>query len=255
MIIYKFAQLIKKGMSKTNFLQRTELLLTEEGLKKIAQQRVIIFGMGGVGSWCAESLIRTGVTKLTIVDFDIINETNINRQLHATSETIGQPKVVVMKKRLQKINPSAEIIAIQEVYSTDTHKQFEIEKYDYIIDAIDSINSKIHLIRMATRSDAKLFSSMGAALKIDPLQIKVAEFWKVHGCPLASLIRKRIRKGDLPAKKFLCVYSTEQMENQAPQKRSGDMMNKVVNGSLVHITASFGFIIAGLIIQDIMEIS
>jgi tRNA A37 threonylcarbamoyladenosine dehydratase len=240
-------------MNENHFLQRAELLLTKGGLQKIAQQRVIIFGMGGVGSWCAESLVRTGITKLTIVDFDTINETNVNRQLHATSKTIGLPKVEVMKKRLLEINPDAEITAIQEVYSIDAHDRFEIEKYDYIVDAIDSINSKIHLIRMATRTDAKLFSSMGAALKIDPLQIKVAEFWKVHGCPLASLIRKRIRKGDLPAKKFMCVYSPEQMQNQAPQERSNDMMNKVVNGSLVHITASFGFIIAGLIVKDILE--
>ncbi len=240
-------------MSENHFLQRAELLLTKDGLQKIAQQRVIIFGMGGVGSWCAESLVRTGITKLTIVDFDTINETNVNRQLHATSKTIGLPKVEVMKNRLLEINPDAQITAIQEVYSIDAHDRFEIEKYDYIVDAIDSINSKIHLIRMATRTNAKLFSSMGAALKIDPLQIKVAEFWKVHGCPLASLIRKRIRKGDLPAKKFMCVYSPEQMENQAPQERSNDIMNKVVNGSLVHITASFGFIIAGLIIQDIMK--
>ncbi len=231
--------------------QRAELLLGEEVMERIAKQRVIIFGVGGVGSWCAESLVRTGVRHLTLVDFDCVNPTNINRQLHATTLTVGQPKVEVMKKRLLEINPDAEINIVQKVYSIDTHDEFHIEEYDFIVDAIDSINSKIHLIRKATRTNATLVSSMGAALKVDPAKIRVSEFWKVQGCPLASLIRKRMRKGELPAKPVMCVYSPEVLDNTATLERSDDMMNKVVNGSLNHITAIFGFTLAGLIIEQL----
>lgn len=260
---------IEKGL-----FQRTELLFGSEKMKQIAQLKVIIFGIGGVGSWCAESLVRSGIRKLTIVDSDRVCLTNINRQLHATTATVGQVKTEALKKRLLEINPNAEIEAIQKIYNQDNHPFFNIEQYDYIIDGIDSLSSKIHLIRMATRTNATLFSSMGASLKIDASRIKVGEFWEVDGCPLASKIRKKIRKGDLPAKKFLCVYSDEVLENKGsgsscgtdnclcPKALSGpgdpDLVNHewcskkaVINGTTAHITAIFGFTLAGLVIQDI----
>ncbi|MEI7677739.1 MAG: tRNA threonylcarbamoyladenosine dehydratase, partial [Bacteroidales bacterium] len=195
---------IEKGL-----FQRSELLLGREKMNRIAQQRVIIFGIGGVGSWCAESLIRSGIRHLTIVDSDRVCITNINRQLLATTKTVGQVKTEALKARLLEINPKAEITALQKIYNKETHDSFDLNSYDYIIDAIDSLENKIHLIRMATQTDATFFSSMGAALKIDPTRVRVAEFWKVNGCPLGSVIRKRIRKGDLPAKPFFCVYSDE----------------------------------------------
>lgn len=263
------------GIEKGIF-QRTELLLGKERMDFIAKQKVIIFGIGGVGSWCAESLVRTGIKHITIVDSDRICVTNINRQLHATSKTVGKVKTDVLKERLLEINPSAEITAIQEIYNQANHHLFNLETYDYIIDAIDSLGSKMHLIRMATRTNATLFSSLGAALKIDPTRIKVGEFWDVKGCPLGFILRKRIRKGDLPAKKFLCVYSDEVLVNAGegqscgtdkclcPKASSGDgnpdllnhewcSMKAVINGTTAHVTAIFGFTIAGLVVKDIYE--
>ena len=232
--------------------------------------------MGGVGSWCAESLVRTGIKKLTIVDSDRICMTNINRQLHATMLSVGEVKTEVMKKRLLEINPHAEINAIQEIYSKETHDSFHLESYDYIIDAIDSLSNKVHLIRMATRTKARFFSSMGASLKVDPTRIRVGEFWEVKGCPLASIIRKRIRGGDFPAKKFLCVFSDEVLQNKGSGYSCGsdtclcpktknitgnpELANHEwcstkakIHGTTAHITAIFGFTLAGLVIQSIYK--
>ncbi len=236
---------------------RSELLMGKEMMENLAQKKVIIFGVGGVGSWCAESLVRSGIKNLTMVDSDLICVTNVNRQLHATTKTVGQVKIDALKDRLLEINPEANITGIQKVYNADTNDEFELEKYDIIIDAIDSLSSKIHLIRKATRTDAMFVSSMGAALKIDPTRVKVAEFWKVRGCPLGSAIRKRIRRGDLPAKKFMCVYSDELLENKGEvfhdQDESHQANNKKasINGTVSHITAIFGLMIAGLVIQSI----
>jgi tRNA A37 threonylcarbamoyladenosine dehydratase len=254
--------------------QRTELLLGREKMDIISQKKVIIFGIGGVGSWCAESLVRTGIKHLTIVDSDRVCITNINRQLHATTQTVGKVKTEALKQRLLEINPYAEITPIQKIYNKDNNDFFELDKYDYIIDCIDSLSNKIHLIRMATRTNAVFFSSMGASLKVDPTRIQVAEFWKVDGCPLGSMLRKRIRQGDLPAKKFMCVYSNEVLENKGSGNSCGtdkclcpkstaapgdpELANHEwcsskarINGTTAHITAIFGFTLAGLVIQDI----
>ena len=260
---------IEKGI-----FQRTELLLGNEVMGKIISKRVIIFGIGGVGSWCAESLVRTGIRHLTLVDSDLVCITNINRQLHATTLTVGEVKTDALKKRLLEINPIAEIQAIQRIYEPATSDSFELDSYDYIIDAIDSLSNKIALIRKATRTKAVFFSSMGASLKIDPTKIRVAEFWKVKGCPLGHIVRKKIRKGDLPAKEFMCVYSEELLDNKGsgascgtdkclcPKLKNapGDpdladhewcSQKAVINGTVAHITAIYGFTIAGLVIQSI----
>jgi tRNA threonylcarbamoyladenosine dehydratase len=254
--------------------QRTELLLGKDIMEKIAGKKVIIFGLGGVGSWCAESLVRSGIRKLTVVDSDRISLSNINRQIHATSQTVGQVKTEALKKRLLEINPAAEIQAVQKIYNVKNQDEFDLESYDFIIDAIDSLSNKVHLIRKATRTDAVFFSSMGASLRLDPTQIKVNEFWQVKGCPFGAKIRKYIRRGDLPAKEFLCVYSEEQLENKgsgtsinndstlSPNSKNfeGDpeladhdwsTQKAVINGTVAHITAIFGFTLAGLVIQSI----
>ena len=254
--------------------QRTELLMGETLMDKIMSKRVIIFGIGGVGSWCAESLVRSGIQKLTLVDSDRVCITNINRQLHATTLTVGEVKTDALKKRLLEINPTAEIQSIQKIYNRDNHDFFELDQYDYIVDAIDSLSNKVHLIRQATRTHAVLVSSMGASLKIDPTKIRVAEFWEVKGCPLGSKIRKMIRKGDLPAKKFQCVYSDELLENKGAGSSCGTdrclcpkskiapgdaeladhewcSIKAVINGTIAHITAIFGFTLAGLVMQHI----
>jgi len=254
----------------TNIFKRTELLIGSENMQAITNQRVILFGVGGVGSWCAESLVRSGIQYLTIVDSDTICETNCNRQLHATSSTIGRLKTDVMRERLLDINPMATIIALNKTYTPFNSDEFELHNYDYIIDCIDSLSCKIDLIRKATKTKAVFFSSMGASLKVNPLQVKVAEFWKVRGCPFGSIIRKRIRKGDLPAKKFLCVYSEEVLENknthilpeshlemqpvfEADNEEQWQSKKAVINGTMVQVTAVFGFTLAGLVIQSILN--
>lgn len=241
-------------MAKEQYIfSRTERLLGEEGLHALSKSRVIIFGVGGVGSWCAECLVRTGITHLTIVDIDKVSTTNINRQLMATTKTIGQDKVEVLKERLEEINPDAEIIALKQIYTKDTASSFGLENYDYIIDAIDSLEDKAQLILHATQMPGTFFSSMGAALKMDPTKIEIAEFWKAHGCPLAKALRNRFkRRKEFPAKKFKCVFSDELLPNQGEEEEGKLLFNKVqFNGSLCHITATFGMYLAGLVIQDI----
>ncbi len=235
--------------------RRSELLLGSEAMDRIAQKRVIIFGVGGVGSWCAESLVRSGIHHLTIVDSDCVSITNINRQLMATTKTVGMPKVEVLKERLLSINPQAEITALQQIFSEESASKFCMEDYDYIIDAIDSLKDKAALILLACKTNAKLFSSMGAALKLDPTRIKVTEFWKVQGDPLARAIRKKFKHyGQYPEKKFQVVYSDELLENLGcppDDEEVPSTFNKPqTNGSLSHITAIFGFMLAGLVIQD-----
>lgn len=257
---------------------RTRLLVGDENMERLKRARVIIFGVGGVGSWCAESLVRTGVGNLTIVDSDRVCITNINRQLMATTATVGMVKVDALKKRLLEINPGANITALQQIYDENSAESFNLNDYDYVIDCIDSLKDKALLILNATRSSARLYSSMGAALKVDPTRIQVAEFWKVDGCPLGRLLRKRFKRNKtFPAKKFKCVFSSEVLENLGKESRCGTsecVCPKVktaegnpeladhewcsskaqINGSLMHITAIFGLTISGLVIEDILSL-
>lgn len=238
-----------------DIFMRTRLLVGEAGMERLASRRVILFGVGGVGSWCAESLVRSGIGHLTVVDADSVNLSNVNRQLMATTRTVGRPKVEVLRERLLEINPGADITARQELFCEATAASFGLDGYDYIIDCIDSLKDKILLIEMATRTGAVFFSSMGAALKMDPTRIRVAEFWEVHGDPLARSLRKKMRKeGRQTAKPFLCVYSEELLENRgAPQEPADELIRKAcVNGSLAPITAIFGHTLAGLVLKDIL---
>lgn len=239
--------------NNTDWQQRTCLLIGEEAMKRMTEARVILFGVGGVGSWCAESLIRSGIRQLTIVDSDCVATTNLNRQLMATCDTIGRPKVEVMKERLLSINPKAEITAIEDIYTEETAYRFLLSDYDYIIDAIDSLRDKALLIRRATASSARLFSSMGAALKMNPTRIRVAEFWKVTGDPLARALRNIFKKEkQFPARKFQCVYSDELLQNKEKMELDENQFHKVhANGTVAHITAIFGLTLAGLVVQDI----
>ena len=254
----------------------------DEAMSRIAEKRVIIFGVGGVGSWCAESLVRSGIRRLTIVDSDRVCVTNINRQLMATTKTVGQVKVDALKERLLTINPSAEITALQQIFTAETASEFRLEEYDYIVDAIDSLKDKALLILMATslpasrgnQRGARFFSSMGAALKLDPTRIRIAEFWKVTGDPLARALRNRFKRDkQFPKRKFQCVFSDELLENKGhnatcgteqcmcPKAKNGPgdpnllshewcSSKAQINGTLSHITAIFGFMLAGLVIQD-----
>lgn len=254
---------------------RARLLLGDETMRRIEDANVIIFGVGGVGSWCAEALVRSGLRRLTIVDSDRVCITNVNRQLMATMATIGQVKVEALKERLLSINPNIDIVARQEIFCADTADTFPLEEYDFIIDCIDSLKDKALLIEMATRQPGKFFSSMGAALKIDPTKVEVAEFWKVKGCPLARALRQRFKRSKhFPAKKFLCVFSEELIPNKGsetscdtercmcPKTKEGpgnsDLLNHEwcsskaqINGSLMHITALFGMTLAGLVLKSL----
>ena len=266
----------KMGREKAIFNRQT-LLLGDEAMNNIQSKSVIIFGVGGVGSWCAESLVRSGIKHLTIVDSDRVCITNVNRQLQATTKTVGLVKVEVLKNRLLEINPEAEIKAIQEIYSAENDSMFQLESYDYIIDAIDSLEHKVNLILRASECNGKLFSAMGAALKMDPTKVEVSEFWKVQGCPLARAVRNRFKRNKtFPKKKFLCVYSPELLCNKGKTSTCGtsacmcpkaiiaagnpELINHEwcsskaqINGTVAHITAIFGFTIAGLVIQDIVS--
>ena len=263
--------------NKKPFFNRTRLLLGDEMMSRLDSARVIIFGVGGVGSWCAEGLVRSGIGHLTIVDSDRVCITNVNRQMMATSRTVGMVKVEALKERLLEINPDVDIQAVQAIYSEETAAQFDLDSYDYVVDAIDSLKDKAALILHATRSKARFFSSMGAALKLDPTKIEVAEFWKVKGCPLARALRQRFKKKkEFPAKKFLCVYSDELIENRGeesscgtdrcvcPKTESGpgdpSLSNHEwcsskarINGSLMHVTSIFGLTLSGLILKHLYK--
>jgi len=218
------------------------MLAGPECLKALAGVKVILFGVGGVGSWCAEALVRSGICRLTIVDSDDVSVTNINRQLPATSTSIGQPKVEVMGRRLRDINPDAEITVMQRQYSWEVKDEFDLGSYDYVIDAIDSLSCKVELIINAGAAGTTLFSALGAACKMDPTLIKTSSIWKTDKCKLGRFVRKRLRRRGFNGD-FLCVWSDE--ESYVPT-------NKSVNGSLVHVTGVFGFVLAGLVVRDVV---
>ena len=240
-------------MSRPAFI-RTERLVGAEAMDRISKARVLLFGVGGVGSWCAEGLVRSGVEHLTIVDSDEVSESNINRQLMATVHTIGHPKVEALKEHLLRINPEADIIALQQTYSDENYADFRMDEYDCIIDAIDSLKDKASLILRATATKAKFYSSMGAALKTDPRQVRVAEFWEVRGCPLGAALRKKLRREKtIPSKPFLCVYDEEVLPNAGESTEAPEHGKAVVNGTMAHITAIFGFTLSGLALEDILR--
>lgn len=246
---------------------RTRLLLGDDVFEAIQSKKVIIFGIGGVGSWCAEGLVRNGFRNITLVDSDTISPTNLNRQLMATRDTIGRVKTEALKERLLSINPSARIEAVHAVYDENSANDFNLNDYDYVVDAIDSLKDKTRLILQASASSATFFCSLGAALKVSPLKVKTAEYWSVRGCPLGAALRKRMKQaGTLPSKPFICVYDDEVLPNRStlaenieeatqPLGPNGEKMSKKaqVNGTTAHITAIFGMTICGLITEDVYK--
>ena len=234
-----------------DFFSRSSALLGEKGLEALRTKRVIIFGVGGVGSWAAEALVRTGLTHLTIVDDDVVQASNVNRQLPATRATIGQPKVEVLRQRLLEINPDAEIVALQQRYTPETSFNFQLSTFNYVIDAIDSVNDKTDLIINATRArTCKIFSSMGAALRFDPTQVTTGELMSIKGDALAKAVRARMKKLDIhPYKKVKCVYSTEPAVKVVSNQPSA-----VSKGSLMQVTAVFGCTLAAMVVKSICNL-
>lgn len=268
--------------TETQIFHRTRRLVGDEALRSFHQARVIVFGVGGVGSWCAESLVRSGVGQLTVVDSDRVCITNVNRQLLATLPTVGQVKVEALRQRLLSINPDARITALQAVYDASTAEGFHLDQYDVIVDAIDSLAEKAHLILAATRTRALFVSSMGAALKMDPTRVRVAEFWQVKGCPLARALRGKFKRAKtFPARKFRVVFSDEVLPNRGPAARPAtpdappaipaeplppsaseasappsdlpdwNAKKAQINGTMAHMTALFGFTLAGVVMQEL----
>jgi tRNA A37 threonylcarbamoyladenosine dehydratase len=227
--------------------QRLALITGEEAIEKFAQTKVIVFGVGGVGSWCAEALIRSGIGKIGIVDYDTVCESNVNRQVQATVSTLGRIKVDVFKQRLLEINPNCEVTTYEKMFSRENAADFGIETADYVIDAIDSLPHKLDLIETSCAvATLKLFSSMGMAWRMDPTRIKTGSIWETHGCPLARLVRQGLRKRGFDGN-FTVVYSDEPI--QQPENADND---KKIKGSAVTVTASAGMILASLVLFDIM---
>jgi tRNA A37 threonylcarbamoyladenosine dehydratase len=253
------------------FFQRLTLLAGPDAVEALARLRVIVFGVGGVGSWCAEALARSAVGHIALVDSDTVCVTNINRQVQATAATVGQFKVEALKKRLLEINPACDVEACGEVFSRETAPSFGIENADYVIDAIDSLSHKLDLIEYVAAAGISLFSSMGMAQKLDPTRLKTADIWETQGCPLARLVRAGLRKRGFRGH-FTVVYSAERLPLSAgvaaacgsercmcPARNSADpnapvewcSSKKVINGSAVTVTAVAGMILGSLVIQDV----
>lgn len=225
-----------------NALSRSQLLYGADGLARLAQARVIVFGVGGVGSWCAEGLARSGVGHITLVDADCVDVTNINRQLPAEPATVGLPKAEVMAERLRRLMPGIEVQAVRRFYDEETAESFGIGAYDVVIDAIDSLASKAHLILSACATPGlALYSSMGAARRTDPGRVQAGEFWRVRGCPLARALRDRFkRQSTFPARKFACVFSDEPPQGEP-------------KGTSMPVTATFGLRLASLAVNGLIQ--
>ena len=228
-------------MNDEKFL-RTEILIGTAAMERMKSSIVAVFGIGGVGSFAVESLARVGIGHLILIDKDVVDVTNINRQIHATTKTIGQSKVKLMKDRILEINPNAKVFTIEKFYLPNNAEDFFIADYDYVIDAIDTITSKINLVCECNRRKIKIISSMGAGNKIDPTQFKVADIFSTTVDPIAKVMRKKLK--ELGIKNLKVVYSTEQ-----PIK-SQNQNSKFV-GSISFVPSVAGLILAGEVIKDI----
>jgi len=238
--------------------ERLAMLAGSDVLEKLQRTKVLVFGVGGVGSWCAEALVRSGVGKICIVDSDTVCESNVNRQLQATSQTLGLVKVEVLKERLLEINPRCEVTAWGKVFSRESAGEFNIEKADYVIDAIDSLTHKLDLIEISCAAGVSFFSSMGMARKMDPTGIRAANIWKTKGCPLARQVRYGLRKRGFRGN-FTVVYGEECLDNipvniiaEGTSNDKGRLNKKMPNGSIVTVTATAGMILASLILRDVL---
>ena len=251
-------------MMMTSFFQRLTLLIGPEAAAALQKSRVIVFGLGGVGSWCAEALVRSGIGRISLVDSDTVCPSNINRQLQASSSSIGRLKTEALEERLKDINPECDITTFPKVFSKETAEIFDIAGADYVIDAIDSLAHKLNLIETAVSAGTGFFSSMGMAQKMDPTLIKTASIWKTYGCSLARLVRAGLRKRGFRGN-FSAVYSPERVPRRvspdaippspADPGDSGprgtwDSGKKVINGTVVTVTAVAGLVLAGLVVQD-----
>ena len=232
--------------------ERAELLFKKEGLEKLKQSHVMVVGLGGVGSFAAEFLARAGVGKMTIVDGDVVDITNINRQLPALHSTVGQPKVTIVGDRLMDINPELELIRVQEFLSPDRAYELVTPDYDYVLDCIDSITPKLNLIISARRQKVKIISNMGAGGKYEAGKVKVADISKTEYCPLAKTVRKRLRKEGVQ-KGVKVVFSTEAPDESSLKLTDGNNFKKSFFGTNSWIPAVFGLRSAETVVKYLLK--
>jgi len=234
-----------------NWLERTELLVKKEPLEKLNNTNVLLVGLGGVGSFAAEFLVRAGIGKLTIVDGDIVDITNINRQLPALTSSVGESKAEYMKARLLDINPNLELVAINQFLNpdetTDLVNQYD---YDYVMDCIDSITPKVYLIKAAKNKGCKIISSMGAGGKIDSMKLKYADISRTHMCPFAYYIRKRLRKEGIYSG-VMTVFSEEQPNSESIKLTDGSNFKTSFYGTISYIPPLFGLHMASWVVRDV----
>lgn len=247
-------------------LSRTELLIGKEALDNLRNKKVVVFGIGGVGSFAVEALVRAGVGKLVLVDDDTVCLTNLNRQIHATYKTISKPKVQVMKDRILEINSKCEVTALQGFVTADNIEDIITKDVDYVIDAIDTVSSKIALAVWCENNNVKLISSMGTGNKLDPTQFRVTDIYKTKVCPLAKVMRYELRKRNV--KKLKVVYSEEmplkpKTEEVVTCKEgcvcTGESTKKCsskrqIPGSISFVPPVAGMILAGEVIKELMEL-
>ncbi len=239
----------------THRFSRTEMLIGRDGLDKLKQSRVSVFGVGGVGSFAVEALVRAGIGSLVMVDFDFICETNINRQIHAMTSTVGQPKVQVMQARVLDINPEIRVEAIQEFYTPEKGPLLVDGQSDYIIDAIDNVTGKIDLIKNAVKKGIPIVSAMGAGNKLDPAGFEVADISETSVCPLARVVRRELRNAGI-LKGVKVVYSREQplTPDTSGSADTGEKTGrKQVPGSISFVPPVLGMILAGVVVRDILD--
>ena len=231
---------------------RTQMLIGKNGIEKLNNSKIAIFGIGGVGSYVVEGLARAGIGKFTLVDYDVIDITNLNRQLHALNSTIGKHKVEVIKSRIQDINKKAIVETIYNKEENQPEENLINQTYDYVIDAVDTITTKIKLIEKAKQINVPIISSMGTGNKLDPTKFKVTDIYKTSVCPLAKIMRKELKKRNI--KDLKVVYSEEE-----PKKIESEKENKNINknikviGSISFVLSVAGLIMAGEVIKDIIS--
>ncbi len=235
-----------------SWLERTELLLGEEKLKRLKNAHVLVVGLGGVGAYAAELICRAGVGKMTIVDGDVVEETNRNRQLPALISTTGKPKAEILAERFLEINPDIELTVINDfIRDEKTVELLQSQLFDYVVDAIDTLSPKVFLVFHAVQMGLKVVSSMGAGGKMDPSKVEIADMSKSHNCKLAKMFRKRL--GRLGIKKGVkVVFSAEDISEEAVRLEDGQNKKSTV-GTISYMPPIFGCFIASVVIRDLSE--
>lgn len=235
-------------MSK-KFTDRTELILGEDGIEKLKNSHVLLIGVGGVGSFCAEALIRAGLGNITIVDYSEVEITDFNRQLPGINSNLGKDKVEVVKERLLDINKDLNINAIKVTFNKESSDEIFNTKYDYVVDAIDMVSSKIHLVQECIKRNIPIISSMGMGNKLDPTKIEVSDISQTHTCPLAKVMRKELRDRGIDHLKV--VFSTE--HPLVPKKKISNG-HRIFTGSISFMSSSGGLVIASQVVKDLLNL-